>query len=99
MSSDLPTYGMGSTQLSIGLSATVRVVPQAGQNGGFFKILSGGGTLAIVNGISSIASGGYIIASGEAISFSGPGVFYLAAAGATMTVGLCTNFSQGYLGT
>lgn len=99
MSSDLPSYAMGATILNVGLSATVRVMPPAGCNGGFFKISSGAGTLAIVQGISSIATQGYFIAAGEAISMSGPAVFYLAAAGATMSVALCQTYSQGYIGT
>lgn len=99
MSSDLPTYAMGATIISVGLSATVRVIPPSGCNGGFFKISSGGGTLAIVQGISSIATQGYFVAAGEAISMSGPAVFFLAAAGATMNVALCQTYSQGYLTT
>lgn len=98
MSSDLPTYAVGATLLTVGLSQTVRVIPPAGSNGAFFKIASGGGSLALVQGISSIVTQGYVIAGGEAISMSGPAVFFLAASGATMTVALCQTYSQGYLG-
>lgn len=99
MSSDLPTYLMGATLINVGLSATVRVMPPSSCNGGFFKISSGAGTLAIVQGMSSISTAGYFVAAGEAISMSGPAVFYLAAAGATMTVAYCHTYSQGTLGT
>lgn len=99
MSSDLPTYGMGATQIAVGLSATVRVIPPSGCNGGFFKIHSGGGTLAIVNGFSSVVTSGYWLNSGEAISMSGPSAFYLAAAGATMVAATVFTYSQGYVGT
>lgn len=96
MSSDLPSYGIGATLISVGLSATVTVLPSRCQNGGFFKIASGGGTLAIVAGVSSICSQGYPVGAGEAISISGPAIFYLAAAGATMVVGWCPTLSQGF---
>lgn len=96
MSSDLPTYGIGATLIPVGLSATVQVLPTRCQNGGFFKIASGGGTLCIVAGISSISSAGYPVAAGEAISISGPAIFYLAAAGATMVVAWCPTLSQGF---
>lgn len=103
MSSDLPTYALGATLISVGLSATVRVVPPAGCNGGFFKIavssVGNSGLLAIVQGISSIASQGYVLGDGEAISMSGPAIFYLAASGATTTVALCQTYSQGVLTT
>lgn len=96
MSSDLPSYGLGATLINVGLSATVQVSPAAHQNGGFFKIASGGGTLAIVSGLSAVASSGYPVGSGEAISISGPAVFFLAAAGATMVVAWCPTLSQGW---
>ncbi len=98
MSTDFRTFVMGATLLNVGLSATVRVVPPAGSNGGFFKI-SSGGTLAIVQGISSISTAGYFVAAGEAISWTGPAVFFLAAAGATVSVALCQTYSQGALTT
>ncbi len=99
MSGDQQTYLMGATIISVGLSATVRVVPPEGCNGGFFKIQAGGGTLAIVNGISSISSQGYLVAAGESISTAGPAIFYLAAAGATMSVALVQTYSSGKAGT
>ncbi len=98
MSEALPTYGMGGTQIPVGLSATVRVVPPLFCNGGFFKLV-GGGTLAIVSGISALPAAGYLMGSGEAISMSGPASFYLAASGATATVHCVFTFSQGWLGT
>ncbi len=96
---DLRTHALGATILTVGLSATIRVVPPSGCNGGFFKINGGGGTLAIVQGISSIVTQGYFVAAGESISTLGPATFYLAAAGATMTVALCQSYSEGILTT
>lgn len=95
-STNEPVRLIGATLITVGLSATVQVVPIRCQNGGFFKIASGGGTLCIVNGASSISSAGYPVAAGEAISISGAAVFYLAAAGATMTVAWCPTFSSGF---
>lgn len=101
MSSDQPTYAMGATQLAIGITYTtgaIRITPPQYCNGWILKSLSGG-SLAIVQGISNIASQGYLLGSGEAISAGGPAVFYLAAQGATAVAGCIFTYSQGYLGT
>jgi len=98
MSSDLPTYAMGATQLAIGLTSPTRVTPPAFCNGGFFKYVSGG-SYAITAGISQLASTGYPVATTEAISISGPGVFYLHAVGATAVVGMVFSYSQGFVST
>lgn len=90
------SHQLGATIIHVGLSATVQVAPQRNQNGGFFKIAAGGGTLALVQGASSISSAGYLVGDTEIISFSGPARFFLAAAGATMTVHLVTSYSDGY---
>lgn len=89
-------YALGATLIAVGLSATVRVDAMAGQLSGFFKIASGGGTLCIVQGASSISSQGYPVAAAEVIQLEGPATFFLAAAGATMTVGFVPRYSQGY---
>ncbi len=99
MSSDITPYLMGATILSVGLSATIRVTQPPYGNGVFFKISSGGGTLAIVQGISSLATQGYFLAATDVVSITGPAVFYLAAVGATMNVAICQKYSQGALGT
>jgi hypothetical protein len=88
-------YQMGATQIHVGLSATVMVVTQPYQNGGFFKIHAGAGTLAIVQGASSIYSAGYAVGATEVIPFVGPARFFLAAATATMTVALVASYSAG----
>ena len=78
-------HGLGVTQIAIGLSATVQVTAQAYQTGWVFKKFSGS-SLAIVNGISNIASEGYMVGDTESINVDGPATFFLAAAGATCVV-------------
>lgn len=85
----------GVTQIHVGLSQTVTVSPVPYQNGGFFKINAGAGTLAIVNGASAIFSAGYLVGATEVIPYQGPAKFFLAAAGATVTVGLVISYSAG----
>lgn len=96
------TYFMGATQLVVGLSSAVQFVPPAGCNGGFFKIQSGSGTLAIIQSFAqssyianTAVATGYLVGSGEVIPFTGPARFYLAAAGATMTVSMGLSFTSG----
>lgn len=94
-------YNLGVTKVAVGLSATVLVdvsaMPKA--LGGFIKIFSGAGTLAVVQGASTIFSDGYLVGSAEVVELQGPAKFYLAAAGATMTVGLVVRYGQGYTAT
>lgn len=90
-------YNFGATVISVGLSATVLVDMSAVAKalGGFFKIQGGAGTLAIVQGASNITTAGYLVGAAEVIELQGPAKFYLAAAGATMTVGLTVRYGQG----
>ncbi len=90
------TYQVGATLVVVGLSATVQYIPSKNVNGIVVKIASGGGTLCIVQGASSISSAGYPIASTEAFTMQGPSTFFLAAAGATMTAAVAVSYSAGY---
>lgn len=83
---------MGATQITVGLSQTVTVTPMPNQNGGFFRYGSGG-TLALVDGASSILSSGYVLGTTEVVRFYGPATFFLAAAGATTVVQYVPTFS------
>lgn len=93
-------YNLGVTQVVVGLSATVvvDVLTVAKAIGGFFKIQGGAGTLAIVQGVSNITTAGYLVGATEVVELQGPARFYLAAAGATMTVGLTVRYGQGLSG-
>lgn len=90
-------YNLGATQAVVGLSATVVVelqkVPYA--IGGWLKIYSGAGTLSIVSGPSNIVSQGVLIGATDTFEIEGPAKFYLAAAAATMTVGIGIRYGQG----
>jgi hypothetical protein len=88
-------YLIGVSQIVVGLSATVKVVPRAGVLSGFIHNEGGGGTLALVNGISGIASQGMKIGANQLIQLEGPATFYLAAAGATMTASFVMRYSAG----
>lgn len=90
------TYQVGTTLVVVGLSATVQYVPSKNVNGMVVKIAAGGGTLCLVQGLSSISSAGYPIGSTEAFSVAGPATFFLAAAGATMTAAVAVSYSAGY---
>lgn len=90
------TYALGSTVMVVGLSAPAVFVPPAGCNGGFFKINSGSGTLAIGSGLSqAFGSTMYPVGATEIVSFTGPAQFFLYAASATMTVSVGLSFSRG----
>ena len=84
---------LGATRFVVGLSQILRLTPGDHLYAESFKILSGGGTLEIVDpaysGSSSApATGwnqGYPVGLGEVISLRGGASVYLAATGATMT--------------
>ncbi len=88
---------LGSTRIAVGLSQVIKIIPQAYQYAMSIKILSGGGTLEIVNpqlSGTSTASGatawgtGYPIGASESVNVAGPAVFYLVATGATMVAAM-----------
>lgn len=95
-------YALSATLIPVGLSGLIKVNPTAYNFAGNLKILSGGGTLEIVpvpvalTGASATGWGmGYPIGSSEAISISGPAVFYLAATGGTMIATMLIGKSSG----
>lgn len=102
-------YSLGATRFTVavvtGATAPALIKVPAGSNGGFFKILSGGGTLEILpatiaggsigGATTNVLATGYPVGGTEIVSFSGPASFYLAATGAAMVVGLTFTYSQG----
>jgi hypothetical protein len=93
---------VGSTNIAVGLSVIVKLMPSAYLYATNIKIKSGGGTLEIVpqplalSGASTIGWGlGYPIGSNESIQIDGPSVSYLAATGATMIISVLIGFSNG----
>lgn len=95
MSTDSGFLGATLVVVGTGLSQTQLINPARAQNGGFFKIHSGAGTLAILPFLGASFSMGYPVGATEVISFEGPAGFYLGAATATMTVALVQSFSKG----
>lgn len=91
----IPTYNMGATQLTVGLSICVQVVPDRHVIGYQFKRQSGG-TLAIVQGQSMLTTSGYILDATEIVTVYGPASFFLAAAGTASVVGIVFKYSQGF---
>ncbi len=98
-------YGLGATQINIGLSAITRVLPGAYQIATTIKILAGSGTLWIAPapGVSltgaaagSLITNGYPLAAAEVFNIGGPATFYLAASGATMTAAIVYGYTSGF---
>lgn len=91
---------VGATRVNVGLSAVIRIQPQSAQVGLVMKIVSGGGTLEIVQPpvalSGSSASGwgaGYPVGTAEIMNISGPAAIYLVASGATMVVGIVPGYA------
>jgi len=95
MSSDFYTYSMGATQVIIGPSLTAEIKAPSHFHRWLFKKFAGG-SLAIVSGISNVASQGYMMGDNEVISVYGPAKFYLAASGATVTVHIAHGHTAGW---
>ena len=89
-------YGFGATQISVGISATAKIIPPPGALGGFFHIQGAGGSCAIVNGASQVASTGYLMSTTEVVQMEGPATFYIAASGVTTVIGIVWRLAQGY---
>lgn len=89
-------YALGVTAIVVGLSAVVKVPAEQGQLSGLFNIQAGGGTLFIAHGPSAAVATGVHVVADKLYELEGPAVFYLSAAGATMTVGLVKRYSQGH---
>lgn len=89
------TYFMGATQIVIATGNTgVAVIPGPYVNGGFFKPLSGG-TISIVQTLTTVGASGYAVGAAEVVSFSGPARFFLASPGATAICQLVYSASAG----
>lgn len=91
---------LGATRINIGLSAIIKISPQPYQSSVTWKILSGGGTLEVVQpppaltGTSAVVQGtGYPVGASEVFNIAGPACFYLCATGATMVIGLIPGYS------
>lgn len=84
----------GFTQFAVGLSANVSVPSEAYLLRRTITHLAGN-TLALVKGQSNISTGGMHIPPSVPFPLGGAGAFYLAAAGATVTVGLMSEYSAG----
>lgn len=82
MSSDLRTYGLGPTLVSIGASGIVQITPPAKCAGMYLKYASGG-SLAITGGASLGVATGYVLGNTD-VSIDGPATFYLAAGTASV---------------
>ena len=93
------TYFIGATLVTVqtGITATAVVLGNY-VNGGFFKIASGAGTLALVQTRGTSYNAGYPVGAAEVINFSGPARFFLSASGATMVVAIAPSYSQGVSG-
>lgn len=93
----------GATQIAVGLSAIIRVKPNANQYGGYFKINgAAGGSLEVVplpialTGTSAAGWGaGYLVGTSEVFALQGPATFYLAATGATIVIAFAPGYTSG----
>ena len=94
MSQYTNSYKLGATIISFGTSTAIQIMPSRGINGWSFKKMSGA-TLAIVSGTGFSSAQGYIMGDTEVFNISGPATFFLAAGGATVTVGLVPSYTSG----
>lgn len=97
-------FAVGSTQIVVGLSGIITVIPTPYEMSKQIKIMAGGGTLEIAPIPASAAAKldattarglGYPIGLAEAVSIAGGAALYLVATGATMTATLLIGQSQG----
>lgn len=102
-------YSVGATRFSVGLSLITKFGGAAYQSVVAFKILSGGGTLEIINSPATLGPGtgatgwgaGYPVGATEVVQINaatGPSYYYLAATGATMVVCAFIGQSAGVTG-
>ncbi len=97
-------FSVGGTQIAVGLSAIIKIAPDYYQSATSLKILSGGGTLEIVqipfgltlSGSSSLGWGsGYKVGATEVVNIGGGAFIYLAATGATMVANVLKSYTAG----
>lgn len=96
-SSNQFTYQMGGTQIAVGASLALAVVPPAGCNGWIVSKFSGG-TMSFVTAATLKAGGlGYVPQATEVVTSDGPALFFLAStSGATVVANVMFKFSAGY---
>lgn len=94
MSREFISQAFGFTQFAVGLSANVSV---PSENCLLRRTIThlGGQTLALVRGQSIISSLGMHLPANVPFPLGGAGAFYLAATGATVTVGMMSEYSAG----
>ncbi len=101
-------YAVGSTQISVGLSAIILVKPPAYAIATTIKMATTGGTLWVTPAPSlglgasltgtaagSMITGGYYFSASEVFNIGGPAKFYLSASGATVTAAIIFGYTDG----
>lgn len=86
---------LGMTLLPVGVSTVVQVFPPRGCNGMYFGYQSGG-SLMVIQGVTGVPTGGFMLTTTERVPVIGPLNFFLSAAGATAICGILFSFSDGY---
>lgn len=93
-SSNQFSYQFGGTQIPVGASLALQVVPPRGCNGWILSYASGG-TLSLV-GAATLAPG-FVLGTTDLIVSDGPATFFLAgASGATAVARVIFKYSSGY---
>ncbi len=95
MNSNLRTWALGATVITVPPSSALYLGQQAGVESSLLKFLSGG-SIAIVSQTTTPVSGGYLLGA-EALEIKGPAGFILAAGGATAQVMCLRGFTPGTL--
>lgn len=99
-------HAVGSTQIAVGLSALVKIIPPAYAIATTIKIAAGSGTMwitpapgfgASLSGAAagSMITGGYYLGASEVFNIGGPAQFLLSASSATMTAAIIFGFTSG----
>lgn len=87
-------YGVTTSQVTIGLSASIEVSSGQYVVGVMVSKLAGN-SLAIVGVSNALPSTGYIVGASEVVKFDGPANFFLAASGATTTASVMKLLGDG----
>jgi len=84
------------TQFIVGSAVVaLQVVPPRGCNGVYFG-LAAGQTWAIANATGMSIGNSFVLGATERLNFDGPATFFLAAGGATATIGIVWKYSAGF---
>lgn len=86
---------LGMSLIPVGISTVVQVFPPRGCNGMYFGYQSGG-SLMVIQGVTGVPTGGFVLTTTERVQVVGPLNFFLSAAGATAICGVLFSFSDGY---